>query len=55
MYQWSIEVRKQSQYINLKRSSQVDIIVLLMRREIEKLKEMVRGLCAKKDVEPLVD
>ena len=26
-----------------------------MRREIEELKEIVRGLCAKKYVEPLVD
>ncbi|GMN26066.1 hypothetical protein TIFTF001_043958 [Ficus carica] len=43
---------KQSQYFALKRSSNRDTEVLSMRRKIEELKELVRGLCAKKDVEP---
>ncbi|GMN47766.1 hypothetical protein TIFTF001_016946 [Ficus carica] len=42
---------KQSQY-NLKRSSNRDTEVLSMRREIKELKDLVRGLCVKKDVEP---
>ena len=43
---------KQFLYFNLKRSSNKDTKVLSMGREIEELKELVRGLCAKKDVEP---
>ncbi|GMN32697.1 hypothetical protein TIFTF001_046618 [Ficus carica] len=43
---------KQSQYFNLKQSSNRDTEVLSMRREIEELKDLVRGLCAKKDAEP---
>ncbi|GMN32104.1 hypothetical protein TIFTF001_041681 [Ficus carica] len=46
---------KQSQYFNLNRSSNRDNEVLAMRREIEELKVLVRGLCAKKDVEPSFD
>ncbi|GMN56138.1 hypothetical protein TIFTF001_025249 [Ficus carica] len=45
---------KQSQYFIAKRSLKVDTVVLSMRREIEELKEIVCGLCAKKDVEPSV-
>ncbi|GMN60152.1 hypothetical protein TIFTF001_029239 [Ficus carica] len=46
---------KHSQYYNLNRSSNRDNEVLSMRREIEQLKALVRGLCAKKDVESLFD
>ncbi|GMN64713.1 hypothetical protein TIFTF001_033758 [Ficus carica] len=46
---------KPSRYFNLNRSSSKDNEVLSMRREIEELKALVRGLCAKKDVEPSVD
>ncbi|GMN63833.1 hypothetical protein TIFTF001_032884 [Ficus carica] len=46
---------KQSQYFNLNRSSNRDNEVLSMRREIEELKALVHGLCAKKDVEPSFD
>ncbi|GMN30493.1 hypothetical protein TIFTF001_050671 [Ficus carica] len=46
---------KQSQYFNLNRSSNRDNEVLSMRRIIEELKALVRGLCAKKDVEPSFD
>ncbi|GMN40319.1 hypothetical protein TIFTF001_009550 [Ficus carica] len=46
---------KQSQYFNLNRSSNRDNEVLSLRREIEELKALVRGLCAKKDVEPSFD
>nr|GMN66102.1 hypothetical protein TIFTF001_035174 [Ficus carica] len=46
---------KPSQYFNLNRSSSKDNEVLSMRREIEELKALVRGLCAKKDMEPSVD
>ncbi|GMN58487.1 hypothetical protein TIFTF001_027574 [Ficus carica] len=42
---------KQSQYFNLYRSLNRDNEVLSMRREIEELKALVRGLCANKDVE----
>ncbi|GMN47361.1 hypothetical protein TIFTF001_016550 [Ficus carica] len=44
-----------SQYFNLNRSSNRDNEVLSMRREIEELKVLVRGLCANKDVEPSFD
>ncbi|GMN64884.1 hypothetical protein TIFTF001_033957 [Ficus carica] len=43
---------KQSQYFNLNRSSNRDNEVLSVRREIEELKALVRGLCAEKDIEP---
>ncbi|GMN64665.1 hypothetical protein TIFTF001_033726 [Ficus carica] len=46
---------KQSQYFNLSRSSKKDNEVQSMRREIEELKALVRGLCANRDVEPSVD
>ena len=46
---------KPSQYFNLNRSSNKDNEVLSMRREIEELKVLVRGLCANKDVEPSFD
>ncbi|GMN65130.1 hypothetical protein TIFTF001_034189 [Ficus carica] len=46
---------KPSQYFNLNRSSSKDNEVQSMRREIEELKVLVRGLCANKDVAPLVD
>ncbi|GMN20769.1 hypothetical protein TIFTF001_043164 [Ficus carica] len=46
---------KPSQYFNLNRSSSKDNEVQSMRREIEELKALVRGLCAKKDVAPSVD
>ncbi|GMN21188.1 hypothetical protein TIFTF001_043251 [Ficus carica] len=46
---------KPSQYFNLNRSSSKDNEVLSIRREIEELKALVRGLCAKKDVELSVD
>ncbi|GMN32585.1 hypothetical protein TIFTF001_041760 [Ficus carica] len=46
---------KPSQYFNLNQSSNKDNEVLSMRREIEELKELVRGLCANKDVEPSFD
>ncbi|GMN64057.1 hypothetical protein TIFTF001_033128 [Ficus carica] len=44
-----------SRYFNLNRSSNKDNEVLSMRREIEELKALVRGLCANKDVEPSFD
>ncbi|GMN22793.1 hypothetical protein TIFTF001_050234 [Ficus carica] len=43
---------KQSQYSNLKQSSNRDTEVLSMGCEIEELKDLVRGLCVKKDAEP---
>ncbi|GMN19715.1 hypothetical protein TIFTF001_046991 [Ficus carica] len=46
---------KPSQYFNLNRSSSKDNEVQSMRREIEELKALVRGLCANKDVAPSVD
>ncbi|GMN63491.1 hypothetical protein TIFTF001_032556 [Ficus carica] len=46
---------KPSQYFNLNRSSSKDLEVQSMRREIEELKALVRGLCANKDVAPSVD
>ncbi|GMN64780.1 hypothetical protein TIFTF001_033849 [Ficus carica] len=46
---------KPSQYFNLSRSSKKDNEVQSMRREIEELKALVRGLCANRDVEPSVD
>nr|GMN65547.1 hypothetical protein TIFTF001_034616 [Ficus carica] len=46
---------KPSQYFNLSRSSNKDNEVQSMRREIEELKALVRGLCANRDVEPSVD
>ncbi|GMN31957.1 hypothetical protein TIFTF001_049730, partial [Ficus carica] len=46
---------KPSQYFNLNRSSSKDSEVQSMRREIEELKALVRGLCANKDVAPSVD
>ncbi|GMN46111.1 hypothetical protein TIFTF001_015286 [Ficus carica] len=46
---------KQSQYFNLNRSLNRDNEVQSMRREIEELKALVRGLCANKDVEPSFD
>ncbi|GMN65391.1 hypothetical protein TIFTF001_034456 [Ficus carica] len=46
---------KPSQYFNLSRSSKKDNEVQSMRREIEELKVLVRGLCANRDVEPSVD
>ncbi|GMN64068.1 hypothetical protein TIFTF001_033135 [Ficus carica] len=46
---------KQSQYFNLNRSSNRDNEVQSMRREIEELKALVRGLCVNKDVEPSFD
>ncbi|GMN46344.1 hypothetical protein TIFTF001_015533 [Ficus carica] len=46
---------KQSQYFNLNRSSNRDNEVQSMRREIEELKALVRGLCTNKDVEPSFD
>ncbi|GMN73773.1 hypothetical protein TIFTF001_053079 [Ficus carica] len=46
---------KPSQYFNLSRSSNRDNEVQSMRREIEELKALVRGLCANRDVEPSVD
>ncbi|GMN64212.1 hypothetical protein TIFTF001_033283 [Ficus carica] len=46
---------KPSQYFNLNRSSSKDNEVQSMRREIEALKALVRGLCANKDVVPSVD
>ncbi|GMN59931.1 hypothetical protein TIFTF001_029018 [Ficus carica] len=46
---------KQSQYFNLNRSSNRDNEILSMRCEIEELKALVHGLCAKKDVKPLFD
>ncbi|GMN40313.1 hypothetical protein TIFTF001_009534 [Ficus carica] len=54
MYLWSIEVCKAVSVLHPKVKFEVDTIVLSMRREIEELKEMVHGLCAKKDVEPSV-
>ncbi|GMN58471.1 hypothetical protein TIFTF001_027570 [Ficus carica] len=46
---------KPSQYFNLNRSLSKDNEVLSMKHEIGELKALVRGLCAKKDVELLVD
>ncbi|GMN32715.1 hypothetical protein TIFTF001_041779 [Ficus carica] len=46
---------KPSQYFNLNQNSSKDNEVPSMKREIEELKALVRGLCAKKDVEPSVD
>ncbi|GMN64254.1 hypothetical protein TIFTF001_033331 [Ficus carica] len=46
---------KPSQYFNLNQSSSKDNEVQSMRREIEELKALVRGLCANKDVAPSVD
>ncbi|GMN23923.1 hypothetical protein TIFTF001_049111 [Ficus carica] len=46
---------KPSQYFNLSRSSKKDNEVQSMRREIEELKALVRGLCANRDVEPSID
>ena len=46
---------KPSQYFNINRSSSKDNEVRSMRREIEELKALVRGLCANKDVAPSVD
>ncbi|GMN66146.1 hypothetical protein TIFTF001_035206 [Ficus carica] len=46
---------KPSQYFNLNQSSSKDNEVLSMRREIEELKALLRGLCANKYVEPSVD
>ncbi|GMN73958.1 hypothetical protein TIFTF001_054934, partial [Ficus carica] len=46
---------KPSQYFNLNRSSSKDNEVQSMRREIEELKALVRGLCANKDMAPSVD
>ncbi|GMN28418.1 hypothetical protein TIFTF001_002033 [Ficus carica] len=46
---------KPSQYFNLNRSSNRDNELILLRREIEELKALVRGLCANKDVEPSFD
>ncbi|GMN64996.1 hypothetical protein TIFTF001_034076 [Ficus carica] len=46
---------KQSQFFSLNQSSNRDNQVLSMRREIEELKALVRGLCANKDVEPSFD
>ncbi|GMN54105.1 hypothetical protein TIFTF001_023234 [Ficus carica] len=46
---------KPSQYFNLNRSSSKDNEVQSMRREIEELKALVRGLCANKDVAPSID
>ena len=46
---------KPSQYFNLSRSSKKDNEVQSMRREIEELKALVRGLCANRDVQPSVD
>ncbi|GMN69270.1 hypothetical protein TIFTF001_038320 [Ficus carica] len=46
---------KPSQYFNLSQSSKKDNEVQSMRREIEELKALVRGLCANRDVEPSVD
>ncbi|GMN60314.1 hypothetical protein TIFTF001_029396 [Ficus carica] len=46
---------KLSQYFNLNRSSSRDNDVQSMRREIEELKALVRGLYANKDVEPSFD
>ncbi|GMN59320.1 hypothetical protein TIFTF001_028413 [Ficus carica] len=42
---------KPSQYFNLNQSLKRDNEVLSMRREIEELKALVRGLCANKDVD----
>ena len=46
---------KPSQYFNLGRSSSKENEVLSMRREIEELKALVRGICANKNVEPSLD
>ncbi|GMN70935.1 hypothetical protein TIFTF001_055104, partial [Ficus carica] len=46
---------KPSQYFNLNRSSSKENEVQSMRREIEELKALVRGLYANKDVAPSVD
>ncbi|GMN31999.1 hypothetical protein TIFTF001_041669 [Ficus carica] len=46
---------RKCQYFNLKRSLKANTVVLLMRCEIEELRKLVRGLCAKKDMEPSVD
>ena len=46
---------KPTQYFNMGRSSSKDNEVVSMRREIEELKALVRGLCASKNVEPVID
>ena len=46
---------KPTQYFNMGRSSSKDNEVVSMRREIEELKALVRGLCAGKNVEPVID
>ena len=46
---------KPTQYFNLSRSSKNNNEVQSMRREIEELKALVRGLCANRDVDPSVD
>ncbi|GMN65598.1 hypothetical protein TIFTF001_034658 [Ficus carica] len=46
---------KLSQYFNLSQSSKKDNEVQSMRREIEELTALVRGLCANRDVERSVD